>query len=104
MLKIPVVGSASVVVSVVLVVVVVAKDSSVVCVVVDEDIGGVGAGGRTRQGRTEHIVWKDKKITTYTSFMLNPFVLLSCEVLLPVHDYCIIALPGVVYFNKECLW
>ena len=64
MLKIPVVGSASVVVSVVLVVVVVAKDSSVVCVVVDEDIGGVGAGGRTRQGRTEHIMWKDKKITT----------------------------------------
>ena len=64
MLKIPVVGSASVVVGVVLVVVVVAKNSSVVSFVVDEDVGGVGAGGRTRQGRTEHIMWKDKKITT----------------------------------------
>ena len=72
MLKIPVVGSASVVVGVVLVVVVVvvlvvvvvAKNSSVVSFVVDEDVGAVGAGGRIRQGRTEHIVWKDKKITT----------------------------------------
>ena len=64
MLKIPVVGSASVVVGVVLVVVVVAEDSAVVCVVADEDVGGVGAGGKTRQGITEHIVWKDKKITT----------------------------------------
>ena len=75
MLKIPVVGSASVVVGVVLVVVVVAKDSSVVCVVVDEDVGGVGAGGKTRQGRTEHIVWKDKKITTSTNFMLELLIL-----------------------------
>ena len=66
MLKIPVVGSASVVVGVVLVVVVVVVvvASSIVCVVVDEDVGGVGAGGRTRQGRTEHIMWKDKKFTT----------------------------------------
>ena len=75
MLKIPVVGSASVVVGVVLVVVVVvvvvARDSSVACVVGDEDVGGVGAGGKTRQGRTEHIVWKDKKIT---NFMLKPSV------------------------------
>ena len=74
MLKIPVVGSASVVVSVVLVVVVVAKGSAIVCVVGDEDVGGVGAGGRTRQGRTEHIVWKDKKITTWTSFMSEPSI------------------------------
>ena len=75
MLKIPVVGSASVVVGVVLVVVVVAKDSAVVCVVTDEEVGGVGAGGRTRQGRTEHIVWKDKKITTWTSFMSELLIL-----------------------------
>ena len=82
MLKIPVVGSASVVVGVVLVVVVVvvlvvvvvAKGSAIVCVVGDEDVGGVGAGGRTRQGRTEHIVWKDKKITTWTSFMSEPSI------------------------------
>ena len=57
MLKIPVVGSASVVVGVVLVVVVVAKDSAVVCIVTDEEVGGVGTGGRTRQGRTEQIWW-----------------------------------------------
>ena len=75
MLKIPVVGSASVVVGVVLVVVVVAKNSSVVSFVVDEDVGGVGAGGRTRQGRTEHIVWNDKKITTWTNFMLELLIL-----------------------------
>ena len=83
MLKIPVVGSASVVVGVVLVVgvvvvlvvVVVAKNSSVVSFVVDEDVGRGGAGGRTRHGRTEHIMWKDKKITTWTTFMLELLIL-----------------------------